>query len=176
MPNSAPAESPTPVNTLAPVASETFRNVLGHYPTGVCAITAIEPAGRPVAMLVGSFTAVSLDPPLVGFFADRRSESWCRLERCDNFCVNVLSSTQRELCGRLVARGEDKFAGLSFDLTNGGCPRLEDVVAWIDCTREAVREAGDHYLVLGRVRELEIVCAEEPMLFYRGAYGGFVPH
>lgn len=45
-----------------------LRNILGHYPTGVCVITGMNPDHAPVGMVVGSFTSVSLDPPLVGFF------------------------------------------------------------------------------------------------------------
>ena len=45
-----------------------FRHVLGHYPTGVTVVTAKEPDGTPVGMVIGSFTSVSLDPPLVAFF------------------------------------------------------------------------------------------------------------
>ena len=35
--------------------SATFRRVLGHYPTGVCVVTAVEEDGAPVGMVVGSF-------------------------------------------------------------------------------------------------------------------------
>jgi 3-hydroxy-9,10-secoandrosta-1,3,5(10)-triene-9,17-dione monooxygenase reductase component len=153
----------------------TFRRVLGHYPTGVCVITALEPGGKPVAMVVGSFTSVSLDPPLVAFFPDRSSTSWPRIERAGKFCVNVLGSHQQELCRRFSAKGEDKFSGLEYRLSNGGSPKLDDVVAWIDCTLDAIHEAGDHLIVLGRVRELDVERAAQPLLFHRGMYGNFEP-
>lgn len=68
-----------------------FRLILGHYPTGVCAITATQADRSPVAMIVGSFTSVSLDPPLVAFFPDKVSSSWPKIEACGGFCVNVLA-------------------------------------------------------------------------------------
>ena len=43
-----------------------FRQVLGHFPTGVTIVTAA-PDHKPVGLAVGSFTSVSLDPPLVAF-------------------------------------------------------------------------------------------------------------
>ena len=153
----------------------TFRRVLGHYPTGVCVVTAVDPEGNPAAMVVGSFTSVSLDPPLVAFFPDRGSTSWPRIERAGRFCVNVLGSHQQDLCRRFAARGEDKFAGLDYRLSTNGSPVLDEVVAWIDCTLDAVHEAGDHYIVLGRVRELDIARADQPLLFFRGKYGNFAP-
>ena len=50
---------------------------------------------------------------------------------------------------------------------------LEDVLAWIDCDIENVVEAGDHWFVMGRVRELEVETDHGPMLFFRGKLGGF---
>ncbi|MET0138210.1 MAG: flavin reductase family protein [Sphingobium sp.] len=155
------------------IDSATFRRVLGHYPTGVCVVTAVEPDGCPAAMVVGSFTSVSLDPPLVAFFPDRGSSSWPRIERAGKFCVNVLGSHQQDLCRRFSAKSGDKFAGLNYSLSSNGSPVLEDVVAWIDCDLDVVHEAGDHFIVLGYVRELDVVRAHAPLLFFRGKYGIF---
>jgi 3-hydroxy-9,10-secoandrosta-1,3,5(10)-triene-9,17-dione monooxygenase reductase component len=156
-----------------PIDGATFRRVLGHYPTGVCVVTAIEPNGKPAAMVVGSFTSVSLAPPLVAFFPDRSSTSWPRIERAGKFCVNVLGSHQQNLCRRFSARSDDKFAGLDYRLSSRGSPVLEGVVAWIDCTLDAIHQAGDHLIVLGQVRELDIERADQPLLFFRGKYGNF---
>ena len=163
------------VTVVPEIDGETFRRVLGHYPTGVCVVTAIEPDGAPAGMVVGSFSSVSLDPPLVAFFPDKGSSSWPRIARAGRFCVNVLASDQQHLCRRFAAKGADKFADLPYRLSTNGSPVLEEVVAWIDCTLEAVHEAGDHFIVLGRVLELDIARADEPLLFFRGKYGNFAP-
>ncbi|KKC25197.1 flavin reductase family protein [Sphingomonas sp. SRS2] len=162
--------------TIDPVIdAAVYRRVLGHYPTGVCVVTAALPDGRRAAMVVGSFTSVSLSPPLVGFFPDVSSTSWLDIERAAKFCVNVLASDQVDLCRRFSAKGEDKFAGLSHRVSANGSPVLDDVLAWIDCSLEKVYEAGDHYVVLGRVQELDIVRPGQPLLFFRGGYGSFAP-
>lgn len=150
-----------------------FRRVLGHYPTGVCIVTAVEEDGSPVGMVVGSFTSASLDPPLVAFLPDRKSTSWPRIERAGRFCVNVLASDQQPLCRRFSASGTDKFANLSHRISDNGSPVLDDVVAWIDCTLDAVHEAGDHFIVLGRVMALDVMRPERPLLFFQGGYGEF---
>jgi len=158
-----------------PVDGARFRRVLGHYPTGVCVVTAMDPEGISAGMVVGSFNSVSLDPPLVAFFPDKSSNSWPKIQRAGRFCVNVLASDQQHLCQIFAAKGDDKFAGVSHGLSAGGSPVLDHVVAWIDCTLEAIHEAGDHYIVLGRVHQLDIVRADQPLLFFRGKYGNFVP-
>ncbi|MBV9842099.1 MAG: flavin reductase family protein [Sphingomonadaceae bacterium] len=155
------------------IDSATFRRVLGHYPTGVCVVTAADPRGAPIGMAIGSFTSVSLEPPLVAFFPDKRSSSWPRIEETGKFCVNVLASDQQELCRQFAMRGGDKFAGVSHRLSTNGSPILDDVIAWIDCDLYAVHEAGDHFIALGVVVELEVHRPGGPLLFLQGAYGEF---
>jgi len=154
--------------------SGTFRRVLGHYPTGVCVVTAVEDSQAPTGMVVGSFTSVSLDPPLVAFFPAKNSQSWPRIEKAGKFCVNILASDQKPLCQQFsVKGGDDKFAGVTHRVSANGSPILDGVVAWIDCQLEAVHEAGDHYIVLGRVIALEVETPGKPLLFFQGGYGEF---
>ncbi len=150
-----------------------FRRVLGHYPTGVCVITAMQADGRPAGMAVGSFTSVSLDPPLVAFFPDRSSSTWPKIEAAGHFCVNVLAAHQEQLCRAFSSRADDKFAGIDYRLSDKGVPILDDVVAWIDCTLHAVHEAGDHFIVLGEVHALDVEKPHAPLLFFQGGYGRF---
>jgi flavin reductase (DIM6/NTAB) family NADH-FMN oxidoreductase RutF len=149
-----------------------FRRVLGHYPTGVCIVTASDADGA-AGLAVGSFTSVSLEPPLVAFFPDKRSSSWPRIDKIGKFCVNVLASDQQELCRQFASSGGDKFAGVSHRSSSNGSPILDGVVAWIDCTLHAVHEAGDHYIVLGEVVALSVETPSRPLLFFQGEYGEF---
>jgi flavin reductase (DIM6/NTAB) family NADH-FMN oxidoreductase RutF len=153
----------------------TFRRVLGHYPTGVCVVTAMPDDGQPVGMAVGSFASVSLHPPLVAFFADRMSTSWPRIAAAGHFCVNVLAAHQQPLCRTFASKAADKFAGVPYRLSAMGGPILDDVVAWVDCALHAVHAAGDHDIVLGAVHALEVERPHAPLLFFQGGYGQFAP-
>jgi 3-hydroxy-9,10-secoandrosta-1,3,5(10)-triene-9,17-dione monooxygenase reductase component len=155
------------------IDGKTFRQVLGHYPTGVCVVTTTEASGEKTGLAVGSFTSVSLAPPLVAFFPDKSSRTWPRIEQAGKFCVNVLAEDQQEVCRSFAARGVDKFAGISHRVSANGSPVIDDVIAWIDCSLHAVHEAGDHYIVLGRVHDLGVGRAAPPLLFFRGGYGTF---
>lgn len=154
--------------------SAALRRVLGHYPTGVSVITSLEAGGTPLGLLVGSFTSASLNPPLVAFFPDKSSASWPRIESTGHFCVNVLARAQQGLCKRFASKAENKFVGLNYHLSGAGSPVLPGVVAWFDCAVHAVYEAGDHFVAFGRVMELDIAHGDEPLLFFRGNYGGFL--
>ncbi|MDB5738545.1 MAG: flavin reductase domain protein FMN-binding protein [Sphingomonas bacterium] len=151
-----------------------FRRILGHYPTGVCAITAIVD-GQPVAMVVGSFTSVSLDPPLVAFLPDRKSTSWPKIEAAGRFCVNVLAEHQEDVCRVLASKAENKFETVPYRLSDAGLPIVNGVVAWIDCDLYAVHEAGDHFIAIGQVHSLDIEHPHRPLLFFQGGYGQFAP-
>jgi len=147
-----------------------FRDVLGSYPTGVCVVTSQTDAGERIGLAVGSFTSISLDPPLVGFLPDKRSRSWARIAPTGRFCVNVLGSEQLDHCRRFATSVDDKFEGMSHGASPAGLPLLDDALAWIDCTVEQVVEIGDHLLVVGRVLALDRRIEGAPLVFYRGGY------
>lgn len=158
-----------------PIDAQQYRQVLGQYPTGVCVITSTGADGAPAGMVVGSFTSVSLDPPLVGFFPDRGSSSWPRVAAARRFCVNILSAEQEDVCRQLASKNPDKFATIAHRPSPLGSPVIDGAVAWIDCDLHSIGDAGDHFAVLGRVHQLEIADGGLPLLFFQGGYGRFAP-
>ena len=150
-----------------------FRHVLGHFPTGVAVVAGVDADGEPAGMAIGSFTSVSLDPQLVAFMPDKRSSSWSRFRQSGSFCVNILGADQESICRTFAVCGGVKFADLSWKPAGSGSPILDGVLAWIDCDIEAVHGAGDHDIVVGRVRELDVVGEALPLVFFQGGYGRF---
>lgn len=150
-----------------------FRRVLGHYPTGVTVVTAAGPDG-PAGFAVGSFASVSLDPPLVSFCPDKSSTTWPAIEAAGSFAVNVLADDQADVCGRFASKDADKFDGVAWHPEITGAPVLDDAMAWIDCETEVIHEAGDHWIVIGRVKALEVADdSRGPLLFFKGGYGAY---
>ncbi|POX46998.1 NADPH-flavin oxidoreductase [Streptomyces sp. Ru71] len=158
----------------APVDPAQFRRVLGTFATGVTVITAAGPDGSPAGFACQSFCSLSLDPPLVAFMVGRTSTTWPRIARAGAFCVNVLAEEQGELCQAFAVSGADKFAGVEHDAAPvSGSPRLDGVVAWIDCAVHAVHTGGDHLVVVGRVHALGAgEPGARPLLFHRGRFTG----
>jgi len=146
-----------------------FRQVLGHFCTGVTVITAMR-GDVPVGFACQSFAALSLDPPLVLFCPGKRSRTWSVIQRNGRFCVNVLAHSQRDVSETFGHGGPDKFARLSWHRSPGGAPVLDGVLTWIDCTVEAAYDGGDHQVVIGRVIGLGPRSGQRPLLFYRGGY------
>ncbi len=158
------------------ITADQYRQVLGQFPTGVIVVTATDADAQPTGMTVGSFTSVSLDPPLVAFLPSKTSDSWRALRQAGpRFCVNIMSADQEAACRLIATRKVDKFDGLSWTPSPHGNPVLDGSVAYIDCTLEDIHDAGDHHIVVGLVDHLEILSSTYPLLFFRGGYGSFRP-
>lgn len=157
-----------------------YRQVLGHFPTGVTVVTGTVD-GEPVGFTIGSFTSVSLDPPLVGFLPMATSERWHKIRTSGAFCVNVLGCDHDDLCWRFAkASTEQPFEGIGWTPSPiTGSPVLDGAIAWMDCTITDVVDAGDHHFVMGRIEDFDHSDAEldpQPLLFFKGKLGQFQPH
>lgn len=152
-----------------------YRDVLGRLPTGVAVITAQTDHG-PVGVACNSFTSVSLEPALVGFFVAKTSETWPHIRDAGSFAANVLGARQAELCRTFASKGADRFAGVDWTEGETGAPRIVDAIAWIECELAQATEAGDHWFVLGSVCHLEASAGEDPLVFFRGAYHQVAAH
>lgn len=151
-----------------------MRTVLGNFCTGVAVITA-NIDGTPVGMTVQTLMSVSIDPPLVLFSPMKSSRTWKLIEQGGHFCANILSREHRDLGLRFTKLPpEERFNGVACATGLTGAPVLEDAIAFVECEIESVQEAGDHYLVLGRVQNLGEHEPGEPLLFFKGAFGSFV--
>lgn len=146
-----------------------FREVMGHFCTGIVIITA-QIDGRPMGLTCQSFVSVSLSPPLVSFCPGHNSTSWPTMRSAGKFCVNVLAVDQQELCQSFAKSGGDKFKDVPWTTTEYGSPRIEGCLAHVDCTIEAIYEAGDHDIVVGKVQDLVVSRASTPLLFYQGQF------
>ena len=148
-----------------------FREVLGHFATGVTIVTAMEEEG-PVGFTCQSFTSLSLDPALIALAPAKSSTSWPKIAAAGAFCVNILSASQEALCRSFATSGADKFAGVGWSTAATGAPVLDGALAFIDCHLEHIHDAGDQELVVGRVLDMG-VGEGTPLLYYRSGFGGF---
>ncbi|MDO5633400.1 MAG: flavin reductase family protein [Micrococcus sp.] len=159
----------------AGIHHQDFRDVMGHYPTGVVVVCGLV-EGEPVGMVVGTFSSVSLDPPMVSFMPARTSQTYARLRQAQRVCISVLAHDQLEACRRLASRDPDKFAAVAWTPGPDGVPSIDDAVAHIHGRLSQEIEAGDHYISLVEVDDLHVTRPTTPLLFFQGGYGGFSTH
>lgn len=153
-----------------PKSSTDYRRVMGRIATSVAIISGMNGA-LPVGVSVGSFTSVSLDPPLVGFFIAETSSTWPVIEPTGGFCASILSADHEEVSRLFATKGADKFAGCSWRSSAHGRPIIDGAIAWMDCSIDKIVRAGDHRLVLGRIESMASSNDGKPLVFLGGRYG-----
>ncbi|MBZ6379247.1 nitrilotriacetate monooxygenase [Pacificimonas flava] len=151
-----------------------FREALGSFVTGVTIVTARDADGSPVGLTANSFNSVSLKPPMVLWSLALSSSSLAAFRAADSWAVHVLAAGQEEISNRFAARGEDKFAGLSFENGPEGAPLIENCAARFGCRATFEYEGGDHAIFVGEVVDFEQRPAA-PLIYHGGSYGRVMP-
>jgi len=156
---------------LHPVGPERFRAVMGHFATGVAVITAVSSDDGPVGMTANAVCSLSLDPMLLLVCFDRTARTFPVVRATERFGVNVLSSGQEHLARLFATKVPEaqKFAEVPHTV-HEGIPVLDGTLAWVGCRLERLVDGGDHEIGIGAVETAEIGDADEPLLWYRGAY------
>lgn len=149
--------------------SRQLRNALGLFTTGVTVITTRGPSGKMEGLTANSFSALSLDPPLVLWSLSRRSPSMAGFVDSGHFTINVLGAGQSALSHRFATPQSNKFDGIEVEHGLGGSPLLKDVLARFECQTHSTIDGGDHVLFVGRVHKVAYGTGE-PLVFHAGRY------
>lgn len=147
-----------------------FRQALGCFPTGVAVVTACG-EGADIGITVNSFTSVSLDPPLVMWCIDRKSDRFERFTKADSYTISILGTMHQSVSSRLARQGEHSLENIELAGTESGPPALAGALAVFECDSYAVYDGGDHAILVGRVRRFHRQEAGDPLVFFRGKYG-----
>jgi flavin reductase (DIM6/NTAB) family NADH-FMN oxidoreductase RutF len=153
------------------VDSRVFRDTLGHYASGITIVSALA-GDEPIGFTCQSFYSVSAEPPLVSFSVMTTSRAYPRIRETGKFSVNVLAHDQHTVSNQFARRGTDKWADIDWAVTENGNPVISDTLMWLDCDIWAEHEAGDHFIVIGRVKELSPTGwhHDGPLLYFKGQY------
>ena len=156
----------------AGISAAEFREAMGHFATGVTVVTSVDADGEPVGTTANAVTSLSLDPPLVIVCFDLGSLTLRAIRGHGAFVVNVLAAPQQHLSRNFARRGlAAAWDGVRHRRGPTGSPRLEDVLAVLECTVEHALPGGDHEIIVGRVRHAETSADPNgPLVFFRGTY------
>lgn len=154
---------------------EGFKGAMGMLGGGVTVITTGVGENRR-GLTATAVCSLSATPPMILACVNRSGEARQAIATYGYFCVNVLSSTDREVAdvfaGRAAAVGSDKF-GVAGDwgAVETGAPALRSALVSIDCELSEKVETHTHTVFLGLVRGLQFntttdVGAPRPPLVY----------
>jgi flavin reductase (DIM6/NTAB) family NADH-FMN oxidoreductase RutF len=156
------------------VDADTFRAVLGQWPTGVSVVTTVVGEQR-YGVTASSFSSVSLDPPLVSVCLARTAFAHDLLVQSGVFGVTILAKDHAEV-GQRFARYDpavDRFEGLPWETAVTGSPLLASALGWLDCKVAQVYDGGDHTIFLGEVLAGATPRTTSPLLYHSRTWGQF---
>lgn len=153
------------------IEPSSFRQALGHYASGITVITSLID-GQPIGFTCQSFYSVSVNPPLVSFSVMAGSASYPAIRQAGRFAVNILSGEQVGISNQFARRGTDKWHGVPWQASPLGNPLIAGSLHWLDCEIHAEHAAGDHLIVIGEVKALNLQepAATQPLLYFKGNY------
>jgi len=146
-----------------------FREVVGHFASGVTVITTAAD-GAPLGATASAFTSLSLEPPMVVVCLNRGSDTGQAILRSGRLAVNVLGEDHAELAIRFAKHGGDKFTGTSFRDAEHGEPLLDDALACLVCRVADHVVAATHFVFLAEV-EAATSRPGAPLTYFRGGFG-----
>jgi flavin reductase (DIM6/NTAB) family NADH-FMN oxidoreductase RutF len=157
------------------VEPRAFRNAVGLFATGVTVVAA-QHGDHVHAMTANAITSLSLHPPLVVFCVSKQAKMTAELELNSPFCINVLREEQQALsnyfAGVWPGTEPPKFVFDPWVET----PRLQNCAAALACVVDAQLEGGDHWIIVGRVRDVyQGSEPRRPLVFYAGKYRHLAP-
>ena len=173
----APTDAPVHDGEARPreggVHGDLLRAVMRRVASPVTVVTAAGGDG-PRGATIGSFTSVSLHPPLVSFNVQKGSGLHAALFDADAFAVHLLGDGQADLAEQFALpdlTSEAQFRGVPHAWAGGDAPPvLHGVFGVLHCRRWAIHDAGDHSLFLGEVTLVEEGQASGPLLYYDRSY------
>jgi flavin reductase (DIM6/NTAB) family NADH-FMN oxidoreductase RutF len=161
----------TQVDELRRLTPEEFRDVIGHFASGVTVITAAHD-GEHKGTTASAVSSLSLEPPMVLICLNKTSSTATAVAAAGRFAVNILGEDQAEEAMRFAkpARGGDKFAGVAVDTGEHGEPLLADALATLECNVAEQVTGGTHLVFLAEV-ERASARTGAPLAYFRGQFG-----
>ena len=159
-----------------PLDPVTFRNALGHFPSGVCIVTTIDSERRSWGFTASAFSSLSLDPPLILVCLDRKAESHDAFWNAGDFAVSILAAHQMAMAIQFATKGVEKFDGV--EIVTGkelGMPLIPEAVVYLECRMHQTIQVGDHTILVGNVVDAT-VNEGEPLVYHARRYGIMHPH
>ena len=148
--------------------SADFRKCLGRFATGVTVVTCQGPGG-PCGITANSFSSVSLDPPLVLWNIGKQSNTLQAFLEAGHFAINVLRNDQQSVAEHFAQPDNFSFEGIDHRLNSANVPLLENSLACMECRTDQIHDAGDHYIIVGKVDSFTSRDGV-PLLFFAGDY------
>jgi flavin reductase (DIM6/NTAB) family NADH-FMN oxidoreductase RutF len=87
----------------------------------------------------------------------------------------VLAEDHGNVATSLSAKSGDRFSSVQWEVTQEGAIFVNGSTLWLDCTVENEVPAGDHNIVVLRIKSLEMYPDVAPMIFHASNFRKLAP-
>jgi flavin reductase (DIM6/NTAB) family NADH-FMN oxidoreductase RutF len=140
----------------------------------VTVVTALDHMDRAIGITISSFNTVSLHPPLVLWSLAQKSSNLNAFYLGSAHVIHVLAEPQEALAKLFSSKIEDRFKELDIQMNEHKVPMIAGCAAYFECTTEACYPAGDHVIVVSRIKHHRHN-EQVPLAFYAGAFARLAP-
>jgi flavin reductase (DIM6/NTAB) family NADH-FMN oxidoreductase RutF len=161
--------APPADEALRRLTPDEFREVIGHFASGVTVITALH-EGSPYGTTASAVTSLSLEPPMVLVCMSKESETGRAMGAARRFAVNILSHHQADAAVRFAGKGSNKFEGVEVTPGKWGEPLLAEALATLECRVVEEVMGGTHSVFMAEVDRAS-ARGGAPLAYFRGQFG-----
>lgn len=149
---------------------DTFKKIMGHYPTGVTIVTSLNQHDKPIGITVNSFASVSLEPLMLLWCIDRGVSTFQDFCSADKFAVHILASDQADACWAFAGKSPNRFSTVNWNLSENNLPIISGALGVLQCQTVNRIDAGDHVVLIGEVISLKKY-NKAPLLYFNRKVG-----
>lgn len=160
---------PVAVEPSRDLAPAEFREVIGHFASGVTVITARH-EGIAFGTTASAVSSLSLEPPMLLICMNQSSSTGRAIAASGSYAVNVLGEDQSDLAVRFATKSKDKFDGVAVTSAGRGAPLLAEALATLECRVVEAVTGGTHWVFLAEV-ERASARGGSPLAYFRGEFG-----
>ena len=152
--------------SITKIDGKRLRQVAAAFPTGVTIVTTEKSDGSIHGLTASSFLSVSLDPALVSFCVKENAAIFPMLSIGKTVGISILAATQQQV--------SNQFAGFNKEeievpmIRKAGASVIADALAWYSTEIHQIIPAGDHFLILCSVKDLDRVAEGSPLVYWSG--------
>ena len=136
-----------------------LKSALSNYPTGIVCVFS-KTKGFYNAIIVNSFTSVSLNPPIVSWCLDKKSSKFKVFKNCKNQTIVILSNKQKKFANH-IAFHRDKVSDLEFNKI------LKMSICDLYCAIFKKIKIGDHFTFFLKIKKISCIKKIKPLVFYK---------
>ena len=136
-----------------------FKLALSNYPTGIVCVFSKRKKFYE-AIIVNSFTSVSLKPPLVLWCLDKNSSKFNAFKNSKDQMIVLLSKNQKKFAQK-IAFNKDKVSDTELKKI------LKSSICSLYCTKLKKIMAGDHFTFFLKIKKISNIKTLKPLIYYK---------